>query len=297
MVHDFKLSSQVLSNGKTEHKAKLLSTQEPAFLIGYSTKYINNFGIYNANTISGLDYKIATYEAEFGFWATFIAPTAKAESNNSFLCLNTYDRAKFTFGFMQYAAHVPDGDFIDFFKKLLKLPEAKQYFPRLTIKNDRIHYIKPNTGTLTKLEDEDSTEGLMDYLNPSLSEVDNQELICAARLIHWTTHKADTRKLQVSSAIKMYQDNMKSYHNRFGLDGVPAKVCFMICDILHQGRGTNDRIAYAINTNGNYEKAYQNLCSVGQVNYQGRINILKAEIKKMEAAFNKKYNAKENKFL
>jgi hypothetical protein len=297
MVHDFKLSSQVLSNGKTEHKARLLSSQQPSFLIGYSTKYINNFGIYNANTISGLDYKAADYVADFGFWATFISPTAKAESNNSFLCLNTYDRAKFTFGFMQYAAHVPDGDFIDFFKKLLKLPEAKQYFPRLAIKNDRIHYIKPNTGTLNQLEDDKSTQALMDYLNPSLSEVDNQELICAARLIHWTTHKAEARELQVSSAIKMYQDNMKSYHNRFGLDNVPAKVCFMICDILHQGRGTNDRIAYAINTNGNYEKAYQNLCTIGQVNYQGRINVLKAEIKKIETAFNKKYNAKENKFI
>ena len=66
-----------------------------------------NHGLYNTSTPNGVAYNAADYVGEYGFWAYFIAPTAKGESNNSFVCLNTYDRAKFTFSFMQYAAIAP----------------------------------------------------------------------------------------------------------------------------------------------------------------------------------------------
>ncbi len=297
MTHDFKLSSQVLNNGRTAYSAELIGSDEPKFLVGYSTKYFDNFGIYNANLVANLSYKAADFTTKYGFWAQFIAPTAKAESVNSYLCLNTYDRAQFTFGFMQFAAHVPNGDFVQYLKKMLQLPDAQAYFPRLRLKNDRIFYKDTQTGTLSQLESDDSTKGLMEYFNPSLKEVDNQELICAARLIHWTATKADARTAQVAHSIEMFKSNMKQYHKRFGLDGAPAKVCFMVCDILHQGRGTNDRIAYALNTKKDYEKAYKNLCSIGEANYKSRINTVKAEITKLATAFNKKYNAEKNSFI
>jgi hypothetical protein len=139
----------------------------------------------------------------------------------------------------------------------------------------------------------------MDYLNPTLNEVENQEQICAARMVHWARSDAANRRLQVETAINHFKNNMIEYDNRFHLDGVPAKVCQMICDIRHQGRSKNDRIANALNTNGDFEKAFSNLCTIGEANYKSRINTVKKTIKALEAAgmFNKKYKRASNTFV
>ena len=275
-------------------------SNEKEFFVGFKTYYEaqDGHGIYNALQNTNLVYKSSDYLEEFGFYAQFIEPTTKVESNGSFICLNTYDKAYFTFGFMQFAIHVPNGDFVNFFKKLLLFENAENYFPRLRLINDRIFYISDN-GTKNELESENSTKPLMEYFNPSLKEVENQELICAARMVHWATNDLEHRKLQVSESINLYKNNMKKYHKRFGLDSFPAKICFMICDILHHGRGKYDRIANAINTNGNYEKAFLNLCSIGEVNYSTRINTLKKILNEQEKKeiFNKKYDAKTNSFI
>jgi len=299
MAYDFKIRSTVTDKGKTAYYAKLSGSEEPEFFVGYKTYYKaqEGYGLYNSTQKSDLVYKADTYENEFGFFAHFIAPTTKAESGGSFICLNTYDRAFFTFGFMQFAAHVPNGDFVQFLKKLLALGNAKDYFPRLELTNNRIFYVLDN-GTKTQMEFDNTTRPLMEYLNPSLDDIEHQELICSARLVHWATKDKEHRRIQVSNSINLYKDNMIKYHKRLGLDGCPAKVCFMVCDILHQGRGKYDRIANALDTGGNYEKAFLNLCSVGEVNYAERINTLKKEIKAMEAngLFNKTYNAATNSF-
>jgi hypothetical protein len=298
MTKDFTLTNGVLSNGKTVYYAKLNNSTESKFLIGIRTKYDVNFGMYNTSVTQNQVYAVADYEAQFGFWASFILPTVMAESAGSFKCLNTYDRAKFTFTFMQFAAHVPNGDFIKFFKKLLQLPNAKTYFPRLELHNNRIFYLTAN-GTLNQLEDDQSTQKLMDYFNPSLDEVENQELICAARMVHWCTNDPEHRKIQVEFGISLYKNNMKSYSQRFNLHHAPAKVCLLICDILHQGRGTYDRIANCLNTNGNYEKAYTNLCTVGNALYQKRIDTVKNNINKMieSGKFNMKYDSIKQDFV
>ncbi len=298
MAFDFKLRSQVTEKGKTAFYAKLANSTEGEFFVGYRTKYKDRFGLYNANQSSKLVYKGVDYEAEFGFWAYFIEPTAIAESNGSFICLNTYDRAYFTFGFMQFAAHVANGDFIHFLKNLLALPNAKDYFPRLEIFNNRIFYVA-DSGKQTQLESNESSKGLMEYFNPSTNEVENQELICAARMIHWATNDLNNRKIQVSESINLYNNNLKKYHKRFNLEGYPAKVCFMICDILHQGRGDYDRIGYALDTNGNFEEAYDNLCSVGEKNYAERIRTVKKRINELESnnTFKKVYQSETNTFI
>jgi hypothetical protein len=130
------------------HFAQVIGLNQPKFLIGKETVFHGNEGLFNVTVQSGLSYLAETYKDEFGFWAYFILPTAKAESNGSFLCLNTYDRAKFTFSFMQYAAHVPNGDFVVFFKKLLALKNATDYFPKLVLKDKRIFFRNTN-GTMT----------------------------------------------------------------------------------------------------------------------------------------------------
>ncbi len=298
MPYDFSLSSGVLANGRTVHYAQLNGSNQPKFIIGNRTMYDGNFGLYNTQVIPGLVYDPAAYVNDFGFWAYFIHPTVQAESKGSYLCLNTYDRAKFTFSFMQYAAHVPNGDFVIFLKKLLVLPNAVDYFPKLILKDSRIFYKNANA-TLSQLESDISSQALMDYLNPSLNEVENQELICSARMVHWAANDPAHRKIQVETAISHFKNNMVEYNNRFRLNGVPAKVCQMVCDIRHQGRAKNDRIANALNTKGNYNKAFTNLCSIGTANYSQRINTVRNRINSLLNAgmFNKKYDSASNSFV
>jgi hypothetical protein len=253
--------------------------------------------LYNATVLSNLKYIPENYQDQYGFWAYFIYPTTKVESVSSFICLNTYDRAYFTFGFMQFAVHVPNGDFIFFLKDLLKLPNAKDYFPRLEVINGRIFY-KSDSGSQTQLEFDNTSQPLMEYFNPTTNDVEHQELICSARLIHWATNDPEHRRIQVENSIHLYQKKMSKYSKRLSLHNYPAKVCFMICDILHHGRGSYDMIAYAIDTNGDYELAYNHLCLIGEGQYQQRINTLKSQIKILETngIFNKKYNSNTNTF-
>ena len=298
MAFDFARTSRVLPSGRTAYFGQQIGTTQPEFLIGNRTTYQDNFGIYNITIAPGLVYQPQDYADKFGFWAQFIYPTARAESKGSFTCLNTYDRAKFTFSFMQYAAHVPNGDFVIFMRKLLGLENAKQYFPRLELQNNRIHYRHDN-GTLVQLETDNSTQGLMDYLNPTLNEVDEQELICAARLVHWAANDPAHRTIQVQTAVDHFQKNMIAYDRRFNLDGVPANVCQLICDIRHQGRGTNDRIALALNTGGDFESAFSNLCTIGEVNFQPRIDTVRQTIRELSASgnWNKRYRRETNTFV
>jgi hypothetical protein len=298
MPNDFSLSSGVMANGRTVHYAQLNGSTEPKFVVGYRTMYAGNIGLYNTKVTPGLVYNPDDYSTDFGFWAYFIFPTASAESQGSYTCLNTYDRAKFTFSFMQYAAHVPNGDFVKFFRKLLVLPKAADYFPKLVLKDSHIFY-KGDNGVLSQLENDASTQALMDYFNPSLKEVETQELICSARLIHWATNDTAHRKTQVETAIEHFKNNMVEYDKRFGLNGVPAKVCQVVCDIRHQGRGLNDRIASALNTGGNYDQAFVNLCSIGAANYSQRITTVRNTINGMlkTGTFDKKYNSATNSFV
>jgi hypothetical protein len=44
----------------------------------------------------------------------------------------------FTFPFLQFAAHLPNGDFVRFLRGLLTLPLASEYFPDLRLSNGRV---------------------------------------------------------------------------------------------------------------------------------------------------------------
>ncbi len=270
------------------------------FLVGTRTYYQGNTGLFNTRAVPGLIYDPSKYEVEHGFWAWFIYPTAMCESKGSFFCLNTYDRAQFTFSFMQYAAHVPNGDFVKFFKKLLALPNAADYFPKLVLQNGRIYYKAQSTGTLQQLEDDRTTQALMDYLNPGLSEVEQQELICCARFVHWAMNDPMHVKTQVDVAVEHFRSNMKDYARDYNLDNVPDKVCLAICDIRHQGRARSSDILNAMNTGGNYEKAYNNLVNLGITHYTDRIKTLKSSVSNLVAQGKlgtKVYNAGSGEFV
>lgn len=285
------------------HYATVVGTAEPPFLIGReqtwtlkSGRILLGFALYSKGP--GLVYDPSNFAADFGFWAYFISPTAVAESQNSFACVNTWDTAAFTFGFMQYAAHVPDGDFVRFFKRLLVLPEAGDYFPRLVLSNNRIFY-RNDAGDLNQLESSASSKPLMKYLNPIDDAIDDQERICVARMIHWTLHHPETRKIQVETAIENFKKDLRAHAITYSLNGAPAKVCQLVCDIRHQGRAAPSLIRAALNTDGDYDKAYSNLIKLGEAKYDGRKQTIDTAVKKLisSGVFSKTYDQGQNDFV
>lgn len=287
------------SNDNSRYYAAAQSGNTAKFLIGIRTSYQGSIGLYNIGVTDSLTYKPDKYVSQYGFWAYFISPTADCESKGSFYCLNTYDRAKFTFSFMQYAAHVPNGDFVKYLRRLLQLPLAAEYFPKLALQNNFIHY-KDSNGTLTQLENNTTTQALMDYLNPTLQDVEFQEQITAARFIHWVMNDEEHRKLQIAIAVEHFKANMAIYAKQYQLNGMPDKICLAICDIRHQGRAMSTDIIAALNTGGNYDKAFTNLVNLGGVHYPERVRTLKNSIAKLVSQGilgTKKYDMASGEFI
>lgn len=256
-----------------------------AFFVGYQTSYVDKSshqsfeGLYNVPSaaLPKLMYKAADASPQYGVWADLIAPTAACEGGN-YLTLNTYDRARFTWGFGQFAAHVPDGDFIRFFRDLLGQPEAADYFPTLQLVAGRIAQL--SAGGATPLESALSTAPLMDYLNPTTSAVEDAEVLAAARLIHWTTNHAPARELQAKHMVDAFRRLMAAADPAVGLDGRAADICCAVCDILHQGRAKYPAIRQALAA----PSPLAELLKLGSISYPDRVKTLKARIAAAGAA-------------
>ncbi len=241
------------------------------FFIGKRVSFDGNKGLMNTVGQPEQKYKRDDFRLEFGFWADFIHPTAMCEGA-LYHTLNTYDRARFTFSFLQFAAHVPNGDFVIYFRELLKLPNAEDYFPDLTLHNNRISLIK-NTSILA-LESDDSTSGLMEYLNPSSISIEDTEVIQAARFIHWVQNDPQHRQIQIEVGISLFKEKIQEYDRRYKLDGISDDVCVVIADIRHQGRAKSAEIITALRSS----KPLKNLLKIGEDEYSGRLTVLKREI-------------------
>ena len=139
----------------------------------------------------------------------------------------------------------------------------------------------------------------MNYLNPLLTGIENQELICAARFGHWARNDANHRRIQVETAIEHFKHNMKSYSRSYNLDGYPDRVCQVVCDILHQGRANSRHIIAALNTGNDYEKAFNNLLQLGKDKYGERVQTVQTVIKSLisNGIFGKTYNQATNEFI
>src|SRR5882672_2908594 len=77
---------------------------DPQFLVGTEIAYPKGGslrGLYLTQDI-GVIYDRASYHADYGFWADFMYPSTQCETRGHFRWLNTYDRAYFTFGLLQY---------------------------------------------------------------------------------------------------------------------------------------------------------------------------------------------------
>lgn len=266
----------------TQNGSRYLATVDggPSFEVGRRVTYAARGG--QTIGLSGslgatAQYDPAEFFQQFGVWAYFIAPTATCESNSHFATLNTYDIASFTWSFLQFGAHVPNGDFVMFFRKLLTDPGAADYFPDLVLAGNRICRVEPSGAV--PLESDASTQPLMNYLNPTIQAIEEIEVINAAKLVHWATNSASARLLQVDAGVALFRANMKAYAQRYGLDGVADFVCLVVADIRHQGRGTSADILHALATGGDQQKAYSNLIQIGNHLYAGRCQTLDKSVK------------------
>ena len=268
----------------------------PRFFVGRRVPYEDNIGLYNVfagSKLQKLDFEPANYVHEFGFWAEFIEPTAACEGRN-FLTLNSYDRAAFTFGFGQFAAHVPNGDFVKFFRTMLQRPEASGYFPTLRVHGGRIE--KTDGPTPVALETDESTAPLMRYLNPTLADVEDQEVIAAAKLIHWTASHRPARLVQIEEMVDTYKGFMRRAHARGLIEGRPAAQCCVIADILHHGRGgklTWTLVAEALASS----RPFDNLIAIGAPQWEQRKRTLRTRIRANPAFETRRWSGAAGDFV
>lgn len=246
----------------------------------------------------GEKYIASDYIEQIDHWAHIIDVTAHCESKGFMNLVNTYDRAEFTFGFYQLAAHTPRDNLILLFRELVLLSQSKNYFPELQMHNGALHRIDQNGG-MSSLESEvdDQLKLFMNFLNPTRTLIDEQEILHAARLMHWTAHDPDCRSAQVRISAEILQHKMVTRYNPwYKLNGLDDTICTIIADIHHHGRASKNSVMEALSKTDK-EKA---LITVNNHQYQSRNERLAAKIEEMKAAGilgNKIYDAALNEFV
>lgn len=251
---------------------------EPRFFLGADVAYGNRRGLMNAANPPGPRYQPAEYEAAHGAWAWYLLPTITCESNGHFSCLNTYDRASFTFGHIQLGAHTPDDNFVSFFREMLGHPSAVEYFPDLAVHGGRV--CCRTDDEWSPLESARETAELMAYFNATPHAVDPMEAERAARMVDWSMRHPAVRDAQVAFAIREQKRKLAAHARRLPLEGLTDKLCLVVLDILHQGRGTYAAIAGALGQDDPFDA----LSSIGVARYRQRVATLRAGIRDLEAA-------------
>jgi hypothetical protein len=275
-----------------------------AFLVGQTVPFADgdgpHRGLYQTrvlNEIPKLFFDRNAAQTEFGLWAHFIWPTVVAESaGGHHLLINTYDRARFTFGFYQLAAHTPNDNLILLFRELLKLPSATEYFPDLMVKNGKVHRIE---GTHSKSLEvvtnvhrpngkfEDQIVGFMSYLNPDTTNAGEAEAVNAARLMHWLIHDPKAVAASVGVALSILRRKVKRQAAAYHLIGRDPRLAIWVSDISHQSRGDSKSIKAAL-AEPTLEKQLAALAMIGKLDFPERIKSIKASLKTIadEGIFN-----------
>jgi len=146
------------------------------------------------------------------------------------------------------------------------------------------------------IESDTSTALLLDYLNPSLKEVEDTEVIQAARFVHWAQNDPAHRQTQIEVGVAHFKSKMSQYAIQYGLDGVNDSVCLVIADIRHQGRAKTPAIISALNS----PKPLEALLSLGEPKHHERLAVLRREIKNLTSEGTlgtHKYSTTKNDFV
>ncbi|VBP13340.1 hypothetical protein [Burkholderia pseudomallei] len=175
---------------------------------------------------------------QFGHWADLIACSVQLEGLGAFEALNTWDHVNFTFGLIQFTAQAYGADLHELLRRAFKnLPQqAGWLFPELKLLGNDFHGRDPATGDwrpLTNAEDKQNIE-LRGFLKPVKTEITRDEVLFAARLIHWTRAEPKMRALMVEMAVERAKANMRDVEDL--LDGMDIAVCAAVFDIRLQGR-------------------------------------------------------------
>jgi hypothetical protein len=286
----------ITQSGKT-FRAK--TTSGFSFIVGTTTSFTDDMhrvGLYQGaaaiqDSLQFGVYKASDFSGAFGQWAHFIEPTLSAEGGARFATLNTYDRAAFTFGAPQLAAHTPDENFVVLLRQLLALPDADKHFPELSLRakgsGKTIHLAKD--GKFENLEEaivvvrpngkkEKQLPKLMAYLNASSTSIDKAELSASARLINWLRLDPTSKELQIAVFITQAKDKLAKAKDKIPkFSGDDWRIALWVLDILHQGRGTYAEMAAAI-TKADPEAA---LKRIGWRKYKTRIETVAAAVGKL----------------
>jgi hypothetical protein len=166
---------------------------------------------------------------------------------------------------------------------MLGRPEAANYFPDLAVQNGRI--VKIGTGAAVPLETATTTQLLMDYLNPSLAGVDDEEVIAAAKFIHWAMNYAATQELQVRHMVATGHALLIEADRRIGLDGVGGDLACIVMDIRHHGRGTFAEMMAALRA----ADPFKALLAIGAIPHPERVRTLRNALVPRRAAFAAKH--------
>ena len=241
------------------------------FYVGSRVPYQGRIGLSNIYLNSGPRYDPSAHEAAEGHWAFMIYPTALCESEGYYNRLNTYDRAAFTFGLLQWAAHTANANFVLLFRQLLTLPDAAGYFPDLTLRNGHIQQ-RRDAGWLDLEGGGDDLPRLTAYLNPDPNTLTPRVQQVSAKFVNWSNSSRAARARQDSFAFASYQANMADYAQRYDLDGREDLICLVVADIRHQGRATHSAIQSALAA----ADPLAALLSIGAESYAERIATLQA---------------------
>lgn len=278
----------------------------PAFLAGVEVRQPARgfYGLFfPADSYYGPTYDPRSYEQALDQWAYLLDVTAYCESKNYFNLVNTYDRARFTFGFYQLAAHTPRDNLILLFRAALLDPEFQKLFPDLKLVGGKVLRVASD-GVATDLEAEvfDPATGehqlrnLMAYLNPERTQIDEQEVLQCARVVWWANETQACADAQVNVANQILQRKFSErYAEWYDLDGELDTVCAIVADIHHQGRGNKAAVRAAL---GAPDKE-QALLEIGKAKYAGRVTTLGTRIQQWrdEGAMGRmKFNAGLNEF-
>lgn len=250
---------------------------KPEFYVGNKTTYLGKVGLYMPGSkYYGPTYSPSPHVGSFGHYVFLVGAICIGESKGRMNLINTYDRAQFTYGFFQLAAHTTNDNLILLLRRFVGIPEFKTLFPDLELVAGKLH-TRTSSG-LVNLETPDSSGNqirLMNYLNPSRDGIDEIELQCAAKLIYLANEVSAIRFAQIAVACGITSDKfLKRYHPWYGLDGKSDITCTIIADIHHQGRAKRDEVKAALAT----ADPNTALLKLGADKFPERIASLKATI-------------------
>lgn len=282
---------KVVASGKTDYFATLPGVAE--YYVARATKYLSRRGLMQPGSkLYGPRYTAAAFAEEYGTVAGMLAAISAGESTGYFNRLNTYDRAAFTFGFFQLAAHTPKDNLILLFRRAAGENAAFQsLFPDLKLVDGILHrdlgthtvslekeYPRPGHPTELNLKD------FMSYLNPDGMNVDDTELSTSARITHLANTDDEFNGLQVNVAAQITMKKLRNiYSPWYNLDGVSDLICTAIADIHHQARGTKTQVKNALSSSNTVAGKVSALCKVGEGDYPERCATLKQALAKAKA--------------